>query len=517
MYPSGGIDRGTRVAVAWQGLARSLICSLQAADVPQYAQGVGEGTFTRRQVLAGLGAAAAIGVVGCGDDSGAGPDVDAGIDPDAPPDAINACTATSTMTPVELLAHVETIIVLCMENRSFDHYLGSLRLLENRTDVDGLAGTEANPTSAGGSVPVHNLQDFTPADPPHGWSACHQQWNNGANDGFVKAHAGSSEADVMGYHVRSQIPVTYALADAGVVCNRWFAGCLGPTWPNRFYLHGATSKGIQSNLPALGFTSIFDRLAAANVTATNYYSDVAWATGGYGKLGGLATIERFFEDAGAGHLPPFAIIDPAFAGGGANDDHPDHDIRMGQALIASVVAALGQSPQWSKCLLVVTYDEHGGFFDHVPPPATVDADPDFRNLGFRVPTIVIGPTVRRGCAIDDVFEHSSVAATAQIKWALPTLNARAAQATDLSRCIDPQRIANPLPPPVVPPVAISRSALTARQEHARRTNQISHPELMAAVTAMQPPRALDRRADTDAIAWRVLAWGERLGAVRLEP
>ncbi|MEO7093628.1 MAG: alkaline phosphatase family protein, partial [Polyangiales bacterium] len=195
----------------------------------------GVGMFTRRQVLAGLGAAATLGVVGCGDDSGATGDVDAGIDPDAPPDGgPNACTATSTMTPQQLLAHVETIIVLCMENRSFDHYLGSLRVAENRMDVDGLTGTESNPSASGGTVSVHLLQDFTPEDPPHGWSACHEQWNNGANDGFVKAHEGSSEADVMGYHDRSQLPVTYALADAGVVCNRWFAACLGPTWPNRF-------------------------------------------------------------------------------------------------------------------------------------------------------------------------------------------------------------------------------------------------------------------------------------------
>jgi phospholipase C len=428
---------------------------------------------------------------------------------------VTACTAASSMTPEQLLAHVETIVVLCMENRSFDHYLGSLRLLEGRTDIDGLLGTESNSTAANVAVPVHLLEDFTPADPPHGWDASHAQWNNGANDGFVREHAGSSEADVMGYHVRSQLPVTYALADAGVVCNRWFASCLGPTWPNRFYLHGATSRGMQSNLPVLGFTSIFQRLAAANVDATNYFSDVAWATGGYAKLTGLAQIERFFEDAAAGNLPPFSIIDPAFAGGGANDDHPDHDIRLGQALIGSVVAALGQSPQWSRSLLVITYDEHGGFYDHVPPPETIDNDSEFRRLGFRVPSIVIGPTVRRGCAIEDVLEHSSVVATATRRFGLEPLNARAAAAGDLSPCIDPGRIGDPLPPPVVPAMMISLKELRLRQELARRTGHVSHPELMRAIDAVRPPRALDRRGDTDAIARRVLAWGERLGAVRI--
>ena len=480
----------------------------------------------RRQVLAGLGASMGAAALGCGSPDRAGdPDPDATSGPppvdarvDAMPDAAaSACEATSSMTPEQLLAHVETIVVLCMENRSFDHFLGSLRLVEGRTDIDGLVGTETNPSTTGTPVPVHLLEDFTPADPPHGWNACHAQWNDGANDGFVREHEGASEADVMGYHVRSQLPVTYALADAGAICQRWFCGCLGPTWPNRFYVHGATSNGQKGNFPALGFTSIFDRLGAAGIDNLNYYSDVAWASGGYLKLGGLATIERFFEDAMAGNLPPFSIVDPNFFGGGANDDHPDHDVRLGQALIASVVNALGQSPQWNRCLFVLTYDEHGGFFDHVPPPVAPDERPEFQRYGFRVPSLVIGPTVRRGCAIDALLEHSSIAATATRRWGLEPLNGRADAATDLSVCIDPRRIDDPLPPPDLPPVMVSRSALAARQAHARRTGQVSHPELAAAVDAARLPRHLDRRGDADAIAHRVLAWGERLGAVRWRP
>ncbi|HEX5061097.1 MAG TPA: alkaline phosphatase family protein, partial [Kofleriaceae bacterium] len=426
--------------------------------------------LSRRDLLVGIGAAAAAGAVGCsGDHTGAQPDATAsGDDAPAEPDAssVNACTAASSMTAEQLLAHIETIVVLCMENRSFDHYLGSLRLVEGRADIDGLTGSEMNMSTANVAVPVHQLDDFTPADPPHGWDACHAQWNGGANDGFVKEHAGSSEADVMGYHVRSQIPTTYALADAAAICHRWFAGCLGPTWPNRFFLHGGTSNGVKSNLPALGFTSIFDRLAQKNITATNYYSDVAWASGGYGKLLGLSRIEQFFEQAMAGTLPQFSIIDPAFTGGGANDDHPDHDIHMGQALIASIVAALGQSPQWSKCLFVITYDEHGGFFDHVPPPSAVDDNAEFQQLGFRVPALVLGPTVRRGCAIDTVFDHSSVIATATKRWGLAPMTMRSQAANDLSPCIDPLRIGNPLPPPVLPSVKVSQSRLAERQAKA---------------------------------------------------
>jgi len=471
-------------------------------------------------VLAGIGASLGAAAIGCGGDdvlgSGdAGGGTDGASAPDGPPPdaSVTACTATSALTPAQLLAGIDTIVVLCMENRSFDHVLGSLRLREGRAEIDGLTGAETNPDPDGAPVAVHLLENFTPADPPHGWDAVHAQWNDGAQDGFVTAHAGDDQADVMGYHVRSQLPITYALADAGAVCHRWFSGCLGPTWPNRFYLHGATSKGVKNNLPAFGFTSIFDRLASAGVTATNYYHDVAWASGGYGKVSGLRTIEQFFDDAEAGTLPAFSIVDPQFFGGGANDDHPDHDIQLGQALIGSVVAALGASPQWSKCLFVLTYDEHGGFYDHVAPPETIDDDEDFRRLGIRVPSIVIGPTVRQGCVIDDVLEHSSVAATASVRWALPPLNPRATAAGDLSVCIDPRRVDDPLPPPTLPRLRISRRAVRARQ--AAHAGKVSHPELAAAVFARDLPRHLDRTADADAIALRVLDRAARLGVVDL--
>ena len=480
----------------------------------------------RRQVLVGMGAVAGTAVIGCGGGNGGSADGAPGADATATPDAAppgsdaapdaaaaNACTATSTMTPAELLAQIDTIVVLCMENRSFDHYLGALRLIEGRTDLDGLTGGETNPTVDGTLVPIHQLDTYTPADPPHGWDACHNQWDGGANDGFVTEHAGDSEADVMGYYVRDQIPITYALADAAAICQRWFCGCLGPTWPNRFFLHGATSNGTTTNLPAIGFRSVFDQLAEAGVDAINYYSDVAWATGGYFKLTGLATIEQFFESAMAGTLPPFSIVDPSFFGGGANDDHPDHDVRLGQALIASVVNAIAASPQWNRCLFVLTYDEHGGFFDHVPPPAATDDNPEFAQLGFRVPTLVLGGAVRRGCAIDTQLEHGSIAKTVAVKWGLEPLTARAAAANDLSACIDPTRFDDPLPPPVLPPVPVSRRALADRQARDRTAGKVAHEELAAAVDAMDLPPGLDRRADADAIARRVLAWGERLGAV----
>lgn len=471
----------------------------------------------RRQFLAGLGAGLGAVSIGCGDNRAAGPDAGQARPDAAPPAAdaaVTACAA-SDLPARELLAGIETIVVLCLENRSFDHCLGSLRLVEGRADIDGLVGTEWNPDNDGNPVALHRIVEPLGSDPPHNWGAAHRQWHDGANDGFVQAHSGADQADVMGYRRRDQLPVTYALADAGVVCNRWFSPVLGPTWPNRAYLHAATSTGMMENLPMLfAEPTIWDRLEAARLRGVNYYHDVPWAFGAFGKLSGIEPVERFFQDAAAGTLPPLALIDPAFTGGTANDDHPTKDGQLSQALLASVVAALGASPQWSRCLFVLVYDEHGGFFDHVAPPTVrpgVEPFAGFDRLGFRVPAVVIGPHVRRGCAVDTVFEHGSVIATVSRRFGLDPVNPRAAATADLSACIDPRRLAAPLPPPRLPVVELSRQRLAALAGRAAP----GHAELTAAFDARPAPAGIDRRGESDEVVRRVLRWGEQLGAVRI--
>jgi len=473
----------------------------------------------RRRFLAGLGASLGAVSIGCGDNGAAGAPA-AGSTfgaPDAgPPDAaLDACAAAADRPAAELLAGIDAIVVLCLENRSFDHCLGALRLVEGRRDIDGLVGNEWNPDNDGNPVALHRIGELIAADPPHNWGAAHRQWNLGANDGFVQAHSGAYQADVMGYRIREQLPVTYALADAGAVCNRWFSSCLGPTWPNRAYLHAATSTGMQEDLPMLFLQpTLWDRLGAAGVSGVNYFHDVPWVLGAFGQTTGLAPVERFFQDAAAGTLPAFSVIDPAFLGGGANDDHPTHDSQLSQALVASVVAALGASPQWSRCLFVLTYDEHGGFYDHVAPPAVapvIEPFSAFGSLGFRVPSVVIGPHVRRGCAVDTVLEHSSVIATVSRRFGLEPVNQRAAAAADLSSCIDPRRLAAPLPPPRLPVVELSGRRLAALQAR----GSAGHADLVAALAARPAPPGLDRRGETDDVVRRVLRWGEQLGAVRI--
>jgi phospholipase C len=321
----------------------------------------------------------------------------------------------------------------------------------------------------------------------------------------VREHAGDSQAEVMGYHVREQLPITYALADAGATCDRWFASVMGPTWPNRFYLHGATSNGNQSNTPAFSFRSIFDQLDDARVSHKNYFHDVAWAVGGYFKLSGNAPIEDFFDDAAAGRAAAVLADRSAVLrqrrqrrSPRTTSARPGAPGRGGER--GGRVAALG------RCL-IVTYDEHGGFYDHVAPPVTIDQRAEFRQLGFRVPSVVLGPTVRRGEIVSTPLEHASIIATLCRRFGVAPLNARVTGSNDISGCLDPARLGAPHAPPTLPAVPMARAALAARPP------SNAHAELAATLDAMDLPPGLDRRHDP-AVTARFLAWAERLGAIR---
>ncbi|MCX4244303.1 alkaline phosphatase family protein [Paraliomyxa miuraensis] len=511
--------------------------------------------MTRRRTLQGMGAVLGAVAVGCGDDTsgdgsggssgstsegdtttssssgmvdstgpGGSGDSSTGADGSSSSDTTGEppadCSDNGGLTPEELLANIDTIVVVMMENRSLDHYFGSATFLEGST-VDGLTGRETNPRIDGTPVPVFEMANLQPADPPHGWDSCHLQWNLGANDGFVIEHElehPSFYDEVMGYHVRAQLPVIYALADEYVLCDHWYSSVMGPTWPNRFYLHAATSGGTMNNAPALGFPTIWDQLATAGLSHANYYSDLAWAWGGFANpaLGYTESLDEFFTAAAAGTLPAFSIVDPNFGilpgGAGGNDDHPSHDITLGQIFLGSIYQALAQSPQWERCLLIITYDEHGGFYDHVSPPTTVDEDPEFQQLGFRVPSLVIGPHVRRGCIDSSPMEHVSVIATASRRFGLPPLNDRVTATNDVSSAIDPAYLDDPRPPAPIPMMSISVSEVLSKVGTGQE-------ELAAMVASGQIPLPADRRhpnASRD-VALRMLDHAARLGVAKLRP
>lgn len=392
---------------------------------------------TRRDVLKGLGATAVPALAGCGDSSGStggppGPGV------------------------------VDHIVVLMMENRSYDHYLGS-RSLEGLPG-DGLTPEMANADAGGAPHTVYRESTWCVADPPHGWDESHLQFNAGMNDGFMTEYqvaAGATiDPHVMGYFTKEDLPVTHALADAYTICDRWFCSVMGPTWPNRFYFHAATSDGLKSNdSPAEPLVTIYDRLTEKGVEWKYYYTDLPFLL----LLGGgviTPATPNFFDDAKNGTLPPVSVIDPGFA---LNDDHPPHHPLLGQQLISAIYQALATSPQWERILFVITYDEHGGFFDHVAPPTTADdrAAEGFDQLGFRVPTMLIGPYVKTGHVSSVQYDHTSVLKHIENLHGLEPLTARDAAANDLSDAIDADRLAagDAAAPIQLPPIDIDESQI----------------------------------------------------------
>lgn len=366
---------------------------------------------------------------------------------------------------------IDTIVYLMMENRSYDHYLGARSMLDGKPG-DGLVSTMSNPDLDGNDIIIMPTPDgaLCALDPPHGWDASRAQMAGGANSGFVTEHQARHPGAVepMGYMLRQNLPVTWALADAYTTADRWFCSVLGPTLPNRMYWHAGTSNGAKTNDEVLGgafngIPSIHHRLDEAGIDWAYYYGDVP-------VLAVLKDLEiegrlrrfmyDFIDDAAAGKLPPVVYIDPGF---GSNDDHPPHHPLLGQQLIAATYNALATSPHWERCLLVVTYDENGGYFDHVAPPTAPDelAADGFDQLGFRVPPLIIGPYTKQGYVSSVQYDHTSALKHLENHFGLAPLTMRSTAATDLADCIDAERLAagEPSAPITLPAVEINESEL----------------------------------------------------------
>lgn len=367
--------------------------------------------------------------------------------------------------------HISTYVFMMMENRSYDHVLGARSMLEGKPG-DGLVADFANPDVLGKQVSVWPAREGTlcALDPPHGWSASRVQLADGRNDGFLLAHQedeGDTAIEPMQYLLREHQPVTNALADAYTSCDRWFSSVLGPTQPNRMYWMAGTSNGAKSNGEVLdnamrGVANIFTRLDEANVDWMYYYGDIPVVA----LIDGDFThrmkpfFPNFLEDAAAGRLPPVVYIDPAFS---ANDDHPPHHPLLGQQLIAATYQALAKSPQWNETLFALTYDENGGFYDHVAPPTVYDdhADQGFDQLGFRVPGLVMGPYARVGAVSSVPRDHTSALRHLEKAFSLEPLNRRVSEVADLSEALDLERlaVADARPPITVPAVEVNEEDL----------------------------------------------------------
>jgi len=414
---------------------------------------------------------------------------------------------------------IDHVVVVMMENRSFDHFLGALTVAEGRTDVDGLTGKEVNADAAGELYFPERLTEACQIDPPHSWSRSHNQFNDGANDGFVLEHEKTEAAEagqvgwVMGYYTREDLPTHFTLADQFCLPDRYFCSVMSSTWPNRMYGQTGTSLGEHGNdLPSGGYTqpSVYSKIEEAGLDWRYYYTDVPFI----GLLSGvwddskIGFIEDFFEDAAADKLPPFTWIDPGFS---YNDDHPPHHVRLGQLFLAMVYEALAQSPAWERTLLIITYDEHGGFYDHVPPTLVADEHKDFEQLGFRVPSLIVGPWVRQG--VDGTtYDHTSILKYVCERFGIEPWNTRIADAQSLAACLDTERMASGIPLEAVSIPAFDAPSVEELDPECNYGDIVSaQPELAAWIQANMP--GTDRSGQIPEIHQKMLSIARGLGLI----
>jgi phospholipase C len=380
---------------------------------------------------------------------------------------------------------IEHIVVVMMENRSFDHYLGWLPNADGRqVGLSYLDGT-------GTAHPTHPLApDFTGCghpDPDHSYAGGRVQYDGGAMDGFLRS--GANDEYAIGFYVEEDRPFGSALARNFTTLDRSFCSILGPTFPNRLFLHSAQTDRL-SNTPVLAtMPTIWDRLAAAGVSARYYFSNLPFlALWGAKYIPISRPYLQFLADAAAGALPAVSFIDPRFTDltpdNSGNDDHPPADIRAGDAFLSQTFQAVARGPRWSRTVLIVTYDEWGGFFDHVAPPRAIApnaVDPDLVNgkarLGFRIPTVVASP-FSRGEPDDPkvkgmTFDHTSILKLIEWRFGLDPLTARDA-ARDVENLAQALKFKHPdatvpnLPAPDPPPPApcVSTPAAASRTRSA---------------------------------------------------
>jgi phospholipase C len=339
--------------------------------------------------------------------------------------------------------NLKHIVVLMMENRSFDHMLGYLK--QNWPNLDGLNGDETNPDTAGtlqSVQPVAAAQGELNPDPDHSWEGVNLQiFGNaqGVDDGspkmkgFVKSYF-TKRADlghsrnIMNCFDPNNLQVLTYLAEQYALCDRWFSSLPGPTVPNRMFAHFGTSFGHVDNGMKIGDNgkSIYSRLLNAGRSAKIYYFDEQSASVGFTFLlqnqpQTMGTYQDFLQDCAGGNLPDYSFIEPNYSDHAnllASDQHPDHNVIAGENFIADVYNHVRKSPKWENTLLLIVYDEHGGAFDHVfPPNITPDGITDpisgfkFDRLGIRVPAVFVSPWIDQGTLIHTQYEHASIPAT----------------------------------------------------------------------------------------------------------
>jgi phospholipase C len=321
---------------------------------------------------------------------------------------------------------IQHVVISMMENRSFDHYYGYAPMVQAAGFGPPAGYSQPNPGGSPDPFPPYRFTDLGTPDIPHDWDSVHGQWNGGAMDGFM-THSGEF---AMGYYTAQELPFYYSLFENSTLCANFFCSLLGPTWPNRFYLMSGTSGGITTNglwgYGIFDYPMILDLLDAAGVTWKTY--NLGMDSVPYGNTDNVAVFWKnfakdqrtngskggFINDCRKGRLPQVSFLIPSYARGW--DEHPPASVQVGMRLMEECVTAVRESPLWDSSAFLITYDEHGGYFDHVPP-LQVDAF----GLGIRVPCWVISPHAKPGHLEPTLYEFASILKFLERNFGLPTL------------------------------------------------------------------------------------------------
>ncbi len=350
---------------------------------------------------------------------------------------VRRASAATSALPDPGSSGIDHIVLVMMENRSFDHYLGWL------PGADGKQAGLSYTNSAGVSYSTYHLSDYQGCahpDPDHSYTGGRVEYDNGACDGWLRA--GQNDTYAIGYYTSKDLALFARAAPYWTAFDNYFSATMAPTYPNRLYQHSAQTDRIDDSTTIASMPTIWDLLADAGISAHYYFSDVPFlALYGTKYLPISRTWPQFLTDAAAGTLPAVSFLDPRFQdedSGTSADDHPHADIRAGQYFLSQVYQAVTTGPQWPRTALVINYDEWGGFFDHVPPATAPDPRPDLATglRGFRTPCLLISPWAPRHQVAHGTYDHTSVLKMIEWRWNLPALTVRDAAAANLAEALD---------------------------------------------------------------------------------
>ena len=380
-----------------------------------------------------------------------------------------ATRSTAHALPTPSTMPLDHVVVLMMENRSFDHYFGwhpTADAVQARSYPDPQNGGTLVDTRSAATLGTAQWQGCGHPDPDHSWEGGRDQLGSSASnptvepDGFLE---GVNDEFALCYYDQGEVEFIHAAAAEFALFDQFHCSLMASTWPNRYYMWSAQSGGRKDNAPPVEtggnqWTTVFDLLnkpsnLVKGLEARYYNSDLPFsATWGPRGIPWTRPVADYYADCAAGTLPSVSFVDPPFRDGGGGDglsadEHPLGDIRLGQAFMSDVVHAFVNSSCWERGALFIVYDEWGGFFDHVRPPSVADArqnstnmDEDFGLMGFRIPAVCVSPFVTRGSVQSLQCGFESILKLITYRWALGDMTTRDASANNIGDAMD---FANP--------------------------------------------------------------------------